>query len=39
MPERYAWDANPPVMPDADGRYAIPIPGVTEVLDKPGGTN
>jgi predicted dehydrogenase len=29
MPERYAWDAPPPVLPDADGRYAIPTPGVT----------
>jgi predicted dehydrogenase len=29
MPERFAWDAPPPVLPDADGRYAIPIPGVT----------
>jgi myo-inositol 2-dehydrogenase/D-chiro-inositol 1-dehydrogenase len=27
MPAAYAWDADPPVMPDADGRYPIPIPG------------
>ena len=32
MPERYAWDASPPVLPDAHGRYAIPIPGSTRVL-------
>jgi predicted dehydrogenase len=32
MPERFAWDANPPVMPDADGRYAVPAPGVTRAL-------
>ncbi|MEQ6121077.1 Gfo/Idh/MocA family oxidoreductase [Reichenbachiella sp. MALMAid0571] len=32
MPERYAWDANPPSMPDADGRYPIPVPGVTKVI-------
>jgi predicted dehydrogenase len=31
-PERYAWDANPKVMPDANGNYAIPIPGVTKVV-------
>jgi predicted dehydrogenase len=29
MPTTYAFDANPPVMPDAHGRYAIPTPGVT----------
>jgi len=28
-PERYAWDADPPVMPDEDGQYPIAIPGVT----------
>jgi predicted dehydrogenase len=32
MPARYAWDADPPVLPDADGRYAVPIPGVTRAL-------
>ena len=32
MPERYAWDAPPPVLPDAHGRYAVPIPGSTRVL-------
>jgi myo-inositol 2-dehydrogenase/D-chiro-inositol 1-dehydrogenase len=31
-PERYAWDAKPPVMPKADGTYPHPIPGVTQVL-------
>ena len=29
MPERYAWDASPQSLPDAEGRYAIPVPGVT----------
>ena len=29
MPGRYAWDAPPPVVPDADGRYPIPQPGVS----------
>ena len=31
-PERYTWDADPPVLPDEDGKYPVPIPGVTEVL-------
>ena len=31
-PERYAWDATPPVLPGPDGRYPIPMPGVTKVL-------
>ncbi len=31
-PKDYAWDANPPVMPDADGKYPIAMPGVTKVL-------
>ena len=32
MPEKYAWDANPPVMPDENGYYKIPVPGVTQVI-------
>ncbi len=32
MPTRYAWDANPPIMPDADGNYPVPVPGATKVL-------
>ena len=32
MPERFAWDAPPPVLPDKHGHYAIPTPGVTRVL-------
>jgi len=32
MPQTLAWDADPPVMPDADGYYPIPEPGVTQVL-------
>ncbi len=27
MPERYAFDADPPAIPDADGNYPMPIPG------------
>jgi hypothetical protein len=32
MPERLAWDANPPVMPDENGNYPVPVPGKTMVL-------
>ncbi|MCY4233648.1 MAG: Gfo/Idh/MocA family oxidoreductase [Bacteroidetes bacterium] len=28
MPEQFAWDADPPVLPNAEGRYEIPTPGV-----------
>ncbi len=28
-PTRYAWDAEPPVLPDAEGRYPVPVPGRT----------
>ncbi len=31
-PDRYAWDANPPVLPRPDGTYPHPVPGVTQVL-------
>ena len=30
MPKRFAWDAEPPVLPDADGRYPVPIPGTNQ---------
>ena len=29
-PERYAFDATPPVLPDQTGRYPVPTPGVTK---------
>lgn len=29
MPDTFAFDANPPVMPDKDGRYPVPVPGQT----------
>ncbi len=32
MPESYGWDAEPPVLPDSDGHYQIPTPGVSVVL-------
>ena len=31
-PESYAWNADPPVLPGPDGKYPVPIPGMTEVL-------
>ena len=30
VPAAYAWNANPPSMPDQDGRYPIPTPGMTQ---------
>jgi predicted dehydrogenase len=33
MPNEYSWDAMPPVLPDEEGRYPAPVPGVTEVLE------
>jgi len=30
VPDHINWESKPPVMPDADGRYQIPIPGVTK---------
>lgn len=30
MPKTFAWDAMPPVLPDADGIYAAAIPGKTK---------
>ena len=32
LPERLAWDAAPPVLPDTDGAYPVAVPGVTKVL-------
>ena len=31
-PKKYDFAADPPVMPDKDGRYPVPVPGKTEVL-------
>lgn len=31
-PAKYAWDANPPVMPDAKGYYPIAVPGASKVV-------
>jgi myo-inositol 2-dehydrogenase / D-chiro-inositol 1-dehydrogenase len=32
MPQKFDWNAPPPVLPGADGMYACAIPGVTKVL-------
>ena len=33
MPEKFAWDANPPSLPDpVTGMYAVPQPGKTKVV-------
>ncbi len=32
MPQRFAWDATPPVLPGEDGMYPCAIPGKTTVL-------
>lgn len=31
-PEKYAFDATPPVVPDATGRYPVGMPGITKVI-------
>lgn len=28
-PKAYAWDADPPILPDADGKYPVALPGQT----------
>jgi predicted dehydrogenase len=30
--DKLTWQSNPPVMPDAQGKYPIAVPGVTQVL-------
>jgi predicted dehydrogenase len=32
MPQRFAWDAMPPVLPGSDGMYACAVPGKTKVI-------
>ena len=31
-PEQYAWDANPPILPNDDGSYPLAVPGVTKFV-------
>ena len=30
-PENWTWEMDPPVKPHANGRYPVPIPGVTKI--------
>jgi hypothetical protein len=32
MPEKFAFDAKPPVLPDENGFYPVPVPGKTKVM-------
>ena len=32
VPEEMTWESTPPTLPDADGNYAIPTPGVTKFI-------
>ena len=32
MPDKYAWEAAPPVLPGEDGKYPVPVPGETKVI-------
>ncbi len=32
MPDKFAWDAEPPVKPDKAGNYPVPVPGLSQVL-------
>lgn len=32
MPEEYAWEAAPPVLPGPDGEYPVPVPGQAKVV-------
>jgi predicted dehydrogenase len=32
MPEKFAFDAQPPVLPDENGFYPVPVPGKTKVM-------
>ena len=32
VPDDLDWDSNPPVIPDENGKYPVPIPGVTKII-------
>jgi hypothetical protein len=34
MPEKYAFDATPPILPDANGLYPVAVPGVTKYFSE-----
>ena len=31
VPDDLDWDSTPPVIPDENGKYPVPIPGVTKI--------
>lgn len=31
-PKRYAWDAEPPILPDENGQYPMAVPGITKFV-------
>jgi len=33
MPAELTWDATPPVLPDKDGSYPVPMPASFRVVD------
>ena len=32
MPKEFSWEADPPTLPNRDGSYPIPVPGITKAL-------
>jgi len=32
MPENLSWETLPPVVPNADGQYTLPVPGVFKLV-------
>ncbi|MEM6629051.1 MAG: Gfo/Idh/MocA family oxidoreductase [Bacteroidota bacterium] len=32
MPTTFSWDVDPPIVPNEDGMYPIPTPGITKVI-------
>jgi hypothetical protein len=32
LPDHFAWDAFPKVLPDANGRYPVAVPGITKTV-------
>jgi len=31
VPDNLDWDSIPPVIPDENGKYPVPVPGVTKI--------
>ena len=31
VPENLSWNSSPPVLPNSNGRYPIPVPGKTKI--------